>query len=178
MRRRVAISVDHTIPATTAATPTCSGRATPQPASTATVAEAAAETSWPITSTCLRFTASDITPAKAPSSSIGMVRAAVTSATAKPDPVTSSVNSAAASTSNQRIALTQPPIAHRRMNDGAASSARTPSPGDSTIRVQSRLLRLACPVEVGRSSAHPLKWRQRNVRRSPGASGPAPRQPI
>ena len=62
----------------------------------------------------LRSPASDITPAKAPSSSIGKVRAAETTATASPDPVASSVNSAAHSTSNERIVLTQPPIAQRR----------------------------------------------------------------
>ena len=94
MRRRVAISVDHTVPATIAATATCHGRATPRQASNATVAEAQAVMICPITSTCLRLSASDITPAKAPSRNIGMVRAAVTSATAKPDPVTSSVKSA------------------------------------------------------------------------------------
>ena len=36
----------------------------------------------------------------------------------------SRVNSAAASTSNQRMALTQPPIDHRRRNAGEASRAR------------------------------------------------------
>src|ERR1700733_11192722 len=126
MRRRVDISVDQTVPDTNAATPTCHGFARPKPASTAIVAEANPATIWPISTTRLRFTASDITPAKAPSSSIGMVRAADTTATARPDPVASSVNSAAVSTSNQRIVLTQPPIAHRRTNVGEDTSARTP----------------------------------------------------
>src|SRR6201999_3383651 len=80
----------------------------------------------PKTITCLRFTASVATPEKAPSRNIGMVRAADTTATAKPDPVTSRVNSAAASTSNQRIVLTQPPIDQSRRNAAEESSVRSP----------------------------------------------------
>ena len=114
IRRRVDISVDHTVPASSAATATCHGRATPHTASTAIVAEPSPDTICPISTMLLRFTASDITPAKAPSRSIGIVRAAETTATARPEPVASSVNSAAASTSNQRIVLTQPPIAQSR----------------------------------------------------------------
>ncbi len=49
---------------------------------------------------------------------MGNVRAAETIATARPDPVVSSVKSAADNTSNQRIVLTQPPIAHRRKKVG------------------------------------------------------------
>ena len=114
MRRRVDISVDQIVPETSAAIATCHGRARPSMASSTTVAEAAAATHWPMTMTRLRSTASAITPAKAPRISIGMVRAAVTAATAKSEPVASSVKKAAASTSNQRMALTQPPIAQRR----------------------------------------------------------------
>src|SRR5579871_4865450 len=126
MRRRVDSSVDQTVPATNAATARCHGRAAPNTPSNATVADAADVTNWPTTIRRLRFTASAITPAKAPSTSIGMVRAADTTATARPEPVMSSVNNAAASTSNQRIALTQPPMAQSRMKVRDANSARTP----------------------------------------------------
>ena len=95
-------------------------------ASTATAADASPDTIWPISRTRLRSTASDITPAKAPSSSMGNVRAAETTATARPDPVASSVKSAADSTSNQRIVLTQPPIAHRRRKVAEDRSAEMP----------------------------------------------------
>ena len=133
MRRRVAISVDHTTPATSAATATCHGRATPAHASSATDADAEHVSTWPYNSTCLRFTASVTTPENAPSRNIGMVRAAETSATAKPDPVMSRVNSAADSTSNQRIVLTQPPIDQRRRNAAEESRARSPLVDTTTV---------------------------------------------
>jgi hypothetical protein len=133
MRLRVAISVDHTTPATSAATATCQGRATPAHASSATEADAKQVATCPHSSTCLRFTASVITPAKAPSRNIGIVRAAETIATSSPDPVISRVNSAADSTSNQRIVLTHPPIAHRRTNTAEASRARTPPDEARTV---------------------------------------------
>ncbi len=104
-----------------------------KPQELATVADAAAVMNWPITNTRLRSTASAITPAKAPRNSIGNVRAAVTTATARPDPVMSKVNSAAASTSNQRIALTQPPIDQRRMKLGEDSNPRRPPLPAATI---------------------------------------------
>ncbi len=47
-------------------------------------------------------------------------------ATQKPDPVTSSVNSAADSTSNHRIVLTQLPIDQSRRNAADESSVRSP----------------------------------------------------
>ena len=53
-----------------------------------------------------------------------MVRAADTMATARPEPVASSVNRAAASTSNQRMALTQPPIDHSRRKLRERSKSR------------------------------------------------------
>ncbi len=53
--------------------------------------------SCPICKTDLRLTDSVTTPEKAPNSNIGMVRAAETTATARPEPVTSRVNKAAAS---------------------------------------------------------------------------------
>jgi hypothetical protein len=138
MRRRVAISVDHTTPATNAATATCHGSATPANASSATDAEARHVTACPHTSTTLRSTASVTTPENAPSSNIGMVRAADTTATANPDPVTSNVNSAAANTSNQRIVFTHPPIAQSRRNARDPTSACSPFGINTTVTAEQR----------------------------------------
>src|SRR6185437_3011918 len=123
MRRRVDISVDHTVPLTKPASARCQGRAIPPAARAATVAADRAETASAASSSRLRFTASETTPASAPNSSIGMVRAAETTATASPEPVTSSVNSAAASTSSQRIELPASPIIQRRKKPGERNRA-------------------------------------------------------
>ena len=133
MRRRVAISVDHTTPATKAATATCQGRATPAHASNAMDAEAPHVKTCPYSKTCLRFTDSVTTPENAPSRNIGIVRAAETIATSSPEPVISKVNKAADSTSNQRIVLTQPPIDQRRRNAGEESRARSPLEDARTV---------------------------------------------
>ena len=126
MRRRVAISVDQTTPVMAAATARCQGRTTPLQAKMAMLPDDRPAMICPVSNTCLRFSDSLITPEKAPSSNIGMVRADDTKATSRPEPVTSKVNSAADSSSNHRMVFTQPPIAHRRRNDGAAIRARRP----------------------------------------------------
>ena len=151
MRRRVAISVDHTVPATSAAAATCHGRARPRQPSTATVAEAQAVTICPATNTCLRFTASDITPEKAPSRNIGMVRAAVTIATARPEPV--DVQREQRRGQHLERAHRIDTAADRPQAQERWGSHQRPEPvaGGRTIGEQSRLLRLACLVGVGRS---------------------------
>ena len=126
IRRRVLISVAHTVPPTNAATPTCQGRNTPANASAHTPPDAAMLTSIPHNRMALRFTASETTPANAPNNNIGNARIAETTATANPDPVICQVNNAAANVSENRMALPSAPMPQSRKNARELSNARSP----------------------------------------------------
>ena len=89
MRRRVDISVDHMVPDTKLPTATCHSARWPVVARLASTVETMAGTIRASITTVLRFTASEMAPAKAPKASCGSWRSATTTVAARAECVTS-----------------------------------------------------------------------------------------
>ncbi len=89
MRRLVDISVAHIVPDTRLPSATCHSPSWSMVASVASTVETTAGTISASMTMVLRFTASEIAPAKAPNRSCGSWRDATTAVAANADPVTS-----------------------------------------------------------------------------------------